>query len=231
MINFMNIFNVIKAIQPVLIPLTLLTGLSLSSSLFAANSTNSASNNIKSILSPVQSLTAKFEQRMTNDKGVVLQQTSGMMWLKKPGQFRWEVQGKDKRLVVSNGKQVWDFDQDLEQVTVQRFAKGETKAPIFFLTGDVNSLDRDFKIEAMKPNGKNCMKESDQCFILSPKSDQSAFQKIQIGFKNNLLKEMEMLDQLNQHSYFLFSSTQLNPDLASKLFQFVPPKGVDVVGG
>lgn len=204
---------------------------SVSNSAAGSSASGSASQQIKTILAPVQSLTASFQQKMINDKGSVLQESEGMMWLKKPGQFRWEVKGKDKRLVVSNGKQVWDFDQDLDQVTIQRFSKNDAKAPIFFLTGDVNSLDRDFKIEIVKASGKNCMKESDHCFMLSPKSEQSPFQNIKIGFKDNVLREMEMIDQLNQHSYFIFHNTQLNPSVAPKLFQFVPPKGVDVVGG
>lgn len=187
-------------------------------------------NELKTLLAPVESLTADFQQELLSESGNSLMQAKGQMWLKKPGQFRWEVQGKDSRLVVSNGKQVWDYDKDLEQVTVQKLAKGEAKAPIFFLTGDVNTLEKDFKIKNLTSAGKSCMKESDQCFELKPKTEQSPFQSISIGFKNKVLNELEMSDQLGQKSFFKFSNAKLNAAVAPSVFQFVTPKGVDVVG-
>lgn len=189
-----------------------------------------ATSSLKNRLAPIQGLTADFQQKMTNEEGKVLQQYKGQMWLKKPGQFRWEVQGAEQRIVVSNGKKVWDYDKDLEQVTVQQISKKDIKAPIFFLTGDVNSLEKDFKIQKLNPQDKNCMKESDHCFTLSPKTEHFAFQQIQIGFKGQVLRELTMVDQLNQHSYFLFTNAKLNPAIEGTLFNFIPPKGVDLVG-
>jgi outer membrane lipoprotein carrier protein len=190
-----------------------------------------ATTDLKNILAPVQSLTADFQQKMTSEKGRILQQSTGKMWLKKPGQFRWEVLGKEARLVVSNGKQVWDYDKDLEQVTIQKLSKGEVRAPIFFLTGEVNSIDRDFNVKNISIAGKSCMQGSDQCFELYPKNEQTPFQWIRVGFKNKILKDLEILDQLGQHSFFSFENTKMNPSVSPGQFSFTPPKGVDVVGG
>lgn len=186
---------------------------------------------LKTLLQPVTSLSANFEQELLNPQGKMMQEVKGQMWLKKPGQFRWEIQGKDARLVVSNGKQVWDYDKDLEQVTIQKISKGESKAPIFFLTGDVESLEKDFKINNFTERNKPCMRAGSQmCYELTPKSEQAPFQKIDIGFKEGVLNELIMVDQLGQTSFFKFTQTKLNPPVAANLFQFVPPKGIDVVG-
>lgn len=184
---------------------------------------------LKTVLSQLESLQGHFKQKMSTEQGKVLQQCEGKMWLKKPGQFRWEVEGKERRTVVANGKQIWDYDVDLEQVTIQKLSKGQNAAPIFFLTGDVSSISRDFTIKTLKPNKEN-FSESDQVFELIPKTSQGAFQWIRIGFKNKVLTELELLDQLGQRSTFTFVKLQLNPNISNKLFQFTPPKGVDVVG-
>lgn len=186
-------------------------------------------NELKSLLAPIESLTADFQQELLNEQGATLQQAKGQMSLKKPGQFRWEVQGKDPRLVVSNGKKVWDYDKDLEQVTIQKISKAESRAPIFFLTGDVSTLKNDFKIAKLTEKNKTCMKNSEQCFELIPKTEHSPFQSIRVGFKNKILNELEMSDQLGQKSFFMFSDAKLNAPLPDTQFQFVVPKGVDVV--
>lgn len=204
-----------------------------SSNAISANTTSaSATTGLKNLLNPVSTLQGGFDQtvRSAGPKGSVLQRVSGKVSLKKPAQFRWEVLGKEPRLVVADGKKVWDYDKELEQVIVQNLNKGQSRAPIFFLTGDTNSLDKDFKITAVTNTGSNtCLSASDVCFELKPKKDDGSFQWIKIGFKDKTLKEMEMLDQLGQHSQFVFKDVKINQTIPATEFQFSPPKGVDVL--
>ncbi len=183
----------------------------------------------RSLLEPIQTLEASFQQTVRSEQGRVLQQSSGKVRLKKPAQFRWEVLGKESRLVIADGKNVWDYDKDLEQVTVQKLTKGQTKAPIFFLTGDVKSLDKDFKITLYSVEKGTCMQGCDTCFELIPQREEGAFQWIRIGFKNKVLKEMELLDQLGQQSQFIFKAVKLNKEIPISEFRFIPPAGVDVL--
>lgn len=189
---------------------------------------NAALSSLKNILSPVSSIQGTFNQKVMNENGKVLNETDGRLWLKKPGQFRWEVHGKDKRLVVSDGKQVWDFDPELEQVTIQNLPKSKSSTPIYFLTGDVNSLGNDFSVKVLG-TGTQCLKDSDTCFELTPKGQSSSFHWIKIGFLNNVLKEIELLDQLGQRSIFSFHKLSVNENISPKQFHFTPPKGVDIV--
>lgn len=183
---------------------------------------------LKTLLAGVESLQANFQQQMVNNKGVVLQKSSGKMWLQKPGKFRWSIEGKDKRLVIADGKQIWDYDIDLDQVTVQPFSQGQTSAPIFFLTGDTQSLSKDFTVANLTKN--QALPDCDQSFELKPKQSQGAFQWIRVGFKNKALKTLEVLDQLGQQARFQFTELVLNSKIPATQFQFKPPPGVDVVG-
>lgn len=189
----------------------------------------STTESLQELLMPLSTLEGKFEQVIKNERGETLQYFSGKVWLKKPGQFRWEVLGDEPRLVVSDGHKVWDYDKDLEQVIVQKLAEGQIKAPIFFLTGDIKTLDKDFKIHQIASKKGECLSKSDTCFQLAPKGEEGAFQWIKIGFKDNVLMEMELLDQLGQDSRFSFKEVKMNQPIPVDRFEFKSPKGVDVL--
>jgi len=198
-----------------------------SSNFIWAESKDSAE--LKDLLEPVISLRATFQQTVRNEQGRLLQNLSGKVVLKKPAQFRWEVLGKEPRLIVADGKKVWDFDQELEQVTVQKLSKGQMRAPIFFLTGDTNALDKDFIVTQLVSNKGRCLENSEVCFQLKPKREESSFQWIKIGFKDRIIKEMQLLDQLGQYSHLIFKNIKLNENISEMQFQFMPPAGVDVL--
>lgn len=189
---------------------------------------SAAGDDLKALLEPVNSLEGKFQQKVTNENGRLLQTSTGVFALQKPKQFRWEIKGKAARLVVSNGKKVWDYDEDLAQVSVRTLSKHEQKLPIFFLSGDTASLEKNFEI-------KSCAATQNTCFELIPRvSDkhekQDIFQKIRLQFKNKELVELETLDELGQKTIFAFSDLKTNPKISANRFQFVAPKGVDIIG-
>lgn len=184
---------------------------------------------LQPILQSIHSLQADFQQVITSETGRVLQRLNGKVWLKKPARFRWEVFGKEPRLVVSDGKQVWDYDEDLAQVTVQKLNAGQMRAPIFFLTGDAHSLDKEFKIMVLPIVKGQCLEHCNACFELYPKRQEGSFQWIRIGFKDKFLSRMELLDQLGQHSVFVFKQVELNIEISDTLFQFKPPANVDIL--
>lgn len=194
-----------------------------------SNSDFSALSQLKELLGPISSIQGSFNQKVMNERGKLLRQSQGMMWLKKPGKFRWEVQGKSKHLIVSNGKDVWDFDPELSQVTIQSLPKTKGNTPIYFLTGDISAVSQDFSVEAITADAGKCLNSSDTCFELKPKASSSTFHWIRIGFSENVLKEIEMLDQLGQHSLFSFQKVSTNQSISQKQFQFVPPNGVDII--
>lgn len=187
------------------------------------------STELKALLNPITTLHGNFHQVIQNEAGKALQTCAGKLWIKKPGQFRWEVLGQEPRVIVADGKKVWDYDKELEQVTIQTLNKGHAAAPIFFLTGNVNALNTEFNIKKMTLIRGRCLKDSDNCFELRPKNSDGAFQRIKIGFKMNILNEMELLDQLGQISLFHFKEMRLNANIPESQFRFTPPKGIDVL--
>jgi len=63
---------------------------------------------------------------------------------------------------------------------------------------------------------------------LLPKNEESGFKYVLIGLNNGQLGGMELSDNFGQLTRIYFSNIQLNPSLKAELFEFSPPKGVDV---
>lgn len=185
---------------------------------------------LKQLFNTMQSVEARFNQRLKNEQGQVLEQSTGRFMLKKPTKVYWEIEGKDARLIVSDGKKVWDFDKVLEQVIVQDLSKAPMSAPLLLLTGDVKAIDRTFSVQLLATKNTLCSKQSTHCFVLYPKhQEDQSFEKIAIGFKKDQLQEMQLFDPLGQCSEIIFDHLHLNIHLSDALFQFKIPPQVDVL--
>jgi outer membrane lipoprotein carrier protein len=144
------------------------------------------------------------------------------MAVERPGRFRWQTKEPMEQLVVADGKKIWVYDTDLEQVTVKTQEKGLGGTAALFLSGYDDTITQDFVV-TQSGSTDNLI------FDLKSKSPKANFQRMKLVFRQNDLTNMELYDQLGQITSVKLSQAKLNPKLASSLFQFKAPKGVDVV--
>lgn len=172
-------------------------------------------------LNTIRSMTASFKQ-VVKAKERVVSRSSGTMALERPGRFRWQTKEPMAQLMIADGQRIWVYDTDLEQVTVKKQQKGLGGTAALFLSGYDDTVTRDFTV-TQSGSSENPV------FDLKSKSAKANFQRIKIMFHENILSGLELYDQLGQVTSVQLSQTKLNPKLAAPLFQFKPPKGVDVV--
>ncbi len=203
-------------IKKTLSTLVLLAGMS-----GIVNAEDSPINQLKSFLKASASLTADFKQVSYNKAGQVGQSSFGQFYLSRPGKFRWNYQKPFAQEIVSNSEKVWFYDVDLEQVTSKPLDDSLGATPALLLTGQVN-IDEKFNLEEQG-------KDDDLNWIrLSPKNEESGFKYILIGLNHGQLGGMELSDNFGQMTRIYFSNIKLNPVLNDTLFDFKPPKNVDV---
>ena len=194
-------------------------------SLLSVNaSAQSGREQLQAFFRDVQSLKAGFTQTLLDARGEPLQITSGTVWLQRPGKFRWDYREPFPQLIVSNGKKVYLYDVDLEQVTVRPLDEALGNTPVLLLAGN-EPLEKNFTIEEIDPSDGLAWVE------LVPKAeDLIGFERMQFGFAGNQLKAMQMADNLGQVTRLRFADGQRNVEIDADLFEFTPPKGVDVIG-
>ena len=186
-----------------------------------ANADGSAS--LKSFYEKIQALRADFHQIVTDKKGQKIQDVYGQMQLKRPNKFRWDYKKPFEQQIISDGKQVWLYDTELAQVTVRELSKALGASPAALLAGE-DSLDKNFRLVSAY------RKDKLDWVSTNPKDKDSGFDNISLGFKDDVLQEMIMLDSFGHLTKIVFTNLEANPVIDAKTFLFKAPKGVDVVG-
>lgn len=176
---------------------------------------------LKAFLKASAALSADFKQVSYNKSGQAGQTSVGQFYLRRPGKFRWNYQKPFNQEIVSNAGKVWFYDADLEQVTVKQLDDSLGSTPALLLTGQVD-IDEKFILEEQGSD------EELNWIRLSPKNEESGFKYILIGLNHGQLGGMELSDNFGQLTRIYFSNIKLNPALSDDLFNFTPPKGVDV---
>jgi len=174
------------------------------------------------LLMPQKTLSAHFTSVVKNERGEIMQQSQGQFYLKRPQQFRWETLKPEHTLIIADGKKVWNYDEALEQVTVSALAKTQ-KTPAILLSGSDDAIKQLFTVDKKSSTGASA-------FLLKPKKTDSELESLEMVFQNKNLVSMAFQDKLGFHTEIKFSQHQVNGTLKETLFQFHPPKGVDVVG-
>ncbi len=193
--------------------------------LCAASLTHAASGNqrIQQFFTDVKSLRAEFEQTVTDSKGKVIQDAKGTFVLQRPGKFRWDYRAPYPQLIVADGRKLWIYDPDLEQVTVKQLDSVLGGTPAQLLSG-ARFPQQDFIVTSKgQHNGLDWIE-------LVPKASEKDFEKVQLGFNQRDLRMMSITDNFGNTTHLKFNNLQRNPSIEAREFVFTPPKGVDVVG-
>jgi outer membrane lipoprotein carrier protein len=177
-------------------------------------------------LSSLRTLRAEFSQTVTDNKGQEVQQARGNLTIVRPGRFRWEltpVGSGSPQLMVADGKNLWFYDRDLEQVSVKAASAALTATPAGLLSGDGNIRDLFTVTLAGKKDGFDWV-------LVTPKQSDADFREARLAFGMSELKRMVLKDKLGQTVRLDFVASERNPTVAEAEVKFTPPAGADVIG-
>lgn len=191
---------------------------------FAAEKTSEGEVFLEKFLTKTKTLEAAFQQTLRAHDGEVIQQTEGKFFFDRPGKFRWNYQSPYEQKIISNGKLIWIYDVDLQQVTIQNVAQGLATTPMALLEDSIK-LHEAFDVSVLD------QKEGVYRLKLLSKTKESDFGEIVIGIDSGGLRFMQLHDQFEQVTDIVFSNAFSNRIFPASTFEFVPPKGVDVFGG
>ncbi|HEV2614411.1 MAG TPA: outer membrane lipoprotein chaperone LolA [Gammaproteobacteria bacterium] len=179
-----------------------------------------ASANLTQLLQNLKTFTADFSQVIQDNHGNALQESSGRVALERPGHFRWNTLKPNQQLIVADGKYIWIYDKDLQEVQ-QKKQTEDTQSPALLLSDSVVHLTKRFSVTSPDKND----------FKLVPvKKD--LFQSVELIFNSQgTLTTMTLHDNLGQTTQIQFTHTATNQSLPSNLFKFTPPKNTDVITG
>ena len=188
---------------------------------FPALADGAAAARLGALLAGMQRIEASFSQRLLDEQGESMQESSGRVLIAHPGRFRWETTAPFEQLVVSDGTTVWQYDADLAQVVVRPLDRRADQVPSLLLSGEIAAVEKQFEIrDAEAPAGK-------ERFELVPREPGGLFASLSVQFRAGVLDQLVIADGVGQRTEVEFSDVKPAGALDEATFRFRTPPGVD----
>ncbi|MDE0841696.1 MAG: outer membrane lipoprotein chaperone LolA [Porticoccaceae bacterium] len=182
----------------------------------------SESAQLHALLTPMRSFSARFEQRTRDDQGLEMQQTNGVFEFAKPKSMRWVTQEPMTQEVITDGRQIWIYDAELEQVIVDDFDAQMSVTPALIFSGSLETIDATYAVRLLTSG------ESNKRFLLTPLDTAGLITSIEVIFSEGLLSAVSITsaEQINE---FTFSRIKLNQSISAATFTFKIPADIEVI--
>lgn len=178
---------------------------------------------LQKFLDRLETLDADFVQRVVDPEAGVPAESRGHFSTAKPNRFRWDYHTPTEQLIVSDGRTIWFYEQDLAQVVV-----GDTqrlnKTPAVLLSSGAK-LHTVFTWEVFKDAALKL-----PSIRLFPR-EQGTIREIVLTLHPDRDELLQLVtnDSLGHLSYFSFQNMRINQPIAQDRFQFEIPPGVDII--
>jgi outer membrane lipoprotein carrier protein len=215
-----------------------------------AQAPSSAPTPLDRYLKSLKTLRVTFLQTVADAHGGEVSRSTGTLIVERPGKFRWDIHpqsvargaGESEnaaaagaaapqappagggQLMVCDGRNLWYFDRDLQQVTVRPATAALSATPAMLLSGTVPVREHFTETLVGAREGLNWV-------YVEPRSTEADFKSALFGFDGKgTLQRMILEDKLGQVVTIVFQDVALNVPVPAKELTFTPPPGTDVIG-
>ncbi len=173
-----------------------------------------------------KTLEANFAQRDEVKLTGAKKQSSGILMIRHPNQFRWETLSPDKNLLVSDGRKFWFYTPPFEagergQVIERKTTEVQSELANYLLAGAFSKL-----------RGVTLKKLSPTRFQLIPSAGIAGSVKnavIEINADEKTIQKLELEHSGGNKTEIVLSKVKLGGPLADAFFKFVTPPDTDVL--
>lgn len=196
-------------------------------------------------LQNLKTLRVTFLQTVADAHGAEVGRSSGTLTVERPGKFRWDIHPQSVaqspaagrgagaaqagspgggQLMVSDGRNLWYYDRDLEQVTVRPVTAALSATPAMLLSGTVD-VHQHFTESVVGA------REGLDWVYVEPRSTDADFKSALFGLdRKGTLRRMILEDKLGQVVTIIFQDVEVNAAVPAQQLTFTPPPGADVIG-
>ena len=177
----------------------------------------------------VQDLRADFSQVAHNRSLGQDIRAEGTVYLKKGGRMRWEYKSPSPQQIVSDGKSLWVYTPELNQVNQGNAPKALAGPAGSFLAG-LGRVREEFHVRFLNPAVK--VDASGRPVLdLTPRAPTPLLTRLVLSLdpKDFVVRQAVLYDQFQNSVTMTFTRVAINGGLSDGLFVFTPPKGVAVV--
>ncbi|MCX8044356.1 MAG: outer membrane lipoprotein chaperone LolA [Desulfobacterota bacterium] len=171
----------------------------------------------------LQDFHADFEQETTMASVSQSEKGSGSVWLKKGGKMLWHYKKPEEQKIILDGKNLWIYLPADKQVMKNNFSAIPQHIVVDIFRGQINIRDK-FTVALLR--------EEPPCVVLElvPREYDPTVKKLRLWYdpEKRLLTKTELEDDLGTKTQLTFKRISIDKGIKDSLFEFTPPKGVDV---
>lgn len=166
--------------------------------------------------------TQKDEVKMTG----TTKQSSGVLMIRHPNQFRWETLKPDKNLLVSDGRKFWFYTPPFEagergQVIEKKTAEVQSELANALLAGAFSKI-RGVEIEKVSPTRFRLFPDEGVAGTLK-------MAEIEIDPSKKVIHRLRLEHRGGNKTEIQLANVKLSEKLSDSFFKFVTPPGTDVI--
>ncbi len=177
-----------------------------------------------------QSMSAEFVQTTSAGRSGRIRTTSGVFWILRPGQVRWEVRRPSLQVQIINSREFWSYDADLAQASMRPRDSAQLSGVAGLLLSG-QTLDRDALMSRYAFNDLG-NRQGLSWIEVVPRQPEPGLERMRIGIDaQSVPMRFEIVDSLGQVSQIELQKVQKNVVIDPRVFEFTPPAGVSVLRG
>lgn len=178
--------------------------------------------NIEEKYASWQDLQMNYKKEVKSELFTESETIAGRIFLKQPNKYRLE---SPEEIIVSDGRVVWTYLKDTEQVTKQNSNPGQGFSFLSFLK-DMRSRFDSESGESERVEGVNCRK-----IFLVPEQKGTDFEKLTLWVESKtfLVRKMELQDLRQSRTTFWFAKIRINRKLKDEMFEFKIPDEAELI--
>lgn len=159
-----------------------------------------------------------FEQRLFDEQGELVEESSGHYKALRPHFFRWEISDPDQQEIIVDSESLWHYDIDLGTATRRPVSESQDLNALEVLTGDADRLSSRFSVSRVE-EGR---------YRLLPQYAQAGFVSLELTLSDDKLVGIEIVDRSAQQIVIELAPQDDASSLEVSDFEFIPPDGVEV---
>jgi outer membrane lipoprotein carrier protein len=184
---------------------------------------------VESTYGKINDLRAEFTQISHNKSLEQDIKAQGVVSLKKGGKMRWDYTSPSPQQIVSDGRSLWIYTPELNQVNKGSAPKALAGPAGSFLAG-LGRIRDEFNVRFLNPANK-VDAAGRPVLDLTPKRPTPFLTRLVLAIdpKDYVVRQAVIYDQFQNAVTMSFTKVTLNPGLQDSLFVFTPPAGTSVV--
>ena len=181
---------------------------------------------VQAFYAQTKDFSAGFRQHYTYVAIGRVEESEGVVQVKKPGRVRWDYAKPDRRTLYVEGRTLWIWRPDDQEAQVKRDFGGEQLSSAFtFLWGKGNLL-KDFSPRAVPaPEG---LPKGDALELTPIKAMPGIEKLLFVVARDGQVLASVVTNPQGDINQIVFTDAKIDQGLSDSLFHFAPPKGAYV---